>query len=221
MHPNNTTFPLRRPQSCPVCGREFYAYACQNKTYCSQLCGYKGRRMRCLDHFWDRVDKSGDCWLWTGNRFPAGLGYGRFIRWPAHRIAYELTHGSIPDGLCVLHSCDNPPCVRPDHLFLGTITDNNADRDAKGRLARGDDHWTRLYPERVLRGDQHPKRRRPETAARGEQHGCAKLTATAVRQIRRDYASGSFRLQDLAERYGVGISAIHSVVRLLTWRHID
>lgn len=50
-----------------------------------------------------------------------------------HRVAWTVAYGSIPDGLCVLHHCDNPPCVRPDHLFLGTVIDNNADRDAKGR----------------------------------------------------------------------------------------
>lgn len=89
--------------------------------------------------FWKQVDKSGKCWTWTGAL--TYNGYGRFtiggatIR--AHRFAYELCRGEITNGLNVCHTCDNPKCVRPDHLFLGTIADNHADRNVKGRQARG------------------------------------------------------------------------------------
>ena len=87
--------------------------------------------------FWSKVDKSGECWTWT-----AGLdshGYGRFhtgVQRSAHRVAWEFAVGRVPDGLWVLHACDNPPCVRPDHMFLGTARDTTADMIAKGR-ARG------------------------------------------------------------------------------------
>lgn len=100
------------------------------------------------ERFWAKVNKNGpmhpvlqtQCWLWT-----AGLldfGYGRFRSrvhsWDegAHRVSWALTYGPVPDGLDVLHKCDNPPCVNPEHLFLGTQRDNNLDRDAKGRTQR-------------------------------------------------------------------------------------
>lgn len=87
------------------------------------------------ERFWQRVDMGGACWRWMGARLPAGYGRLSFQRRSmyAHRVAYLLTYGVIPEGLCVLHRCDNPPCVRPDHLFLGTQTDNARDRERKNR----------------------------------------------------------------------------------------
>ena len=83
------------------------------------------------------------CLEWQGYRKPKGYGtigsggqYGKMLR--THRVAFEEANGSIPDGMCVLHSCDNPPCCNPDHLFLGVDVDNVADRDAKGRTAKGE-----------------------------------------------------------------------------------
>lgn len=91
--------------------------------------------------FWPKVEKTDSCWLWRGEITKDG--YGRTgakkdgSTRGAHRIAWELTNGPIPDGLFVLHKCDNPPCVRPEHLFLGTQADNRRDCVAKGRQPRG------------------------------------------------------------------------------------
>ena len=89
-------------------------------------------------HFWSRLDRSGECWEWQGSRTEHGYGHLKFMgRYrPAHRVAYELAVGEIAPGLHVCHRCDNPPCCRPDHLFLGTPADNRADSMAKGRSIR-------------------------------------------------------------------------------------
>jgi hypothetical protein len=88
-----------------------------------------------LDRFWSRVDKGAGCWEWTGGKSD-GYGqlcdeYGRKVR--AHRYSYTIHHGPIPSGRVVRHTCDNPGCVNPSHLLLGTQLDNAADRDVRGR----------------------------------------------------------------------------------------
>jgi len=93
------------------------------------------------ERFWQKVDKSGDCWLWTGYINPSG--YGQFqetstLSERAHRTSWKLANGPIPPGMFVCHHCDNPPCVNPAHLFIGTGNDNMADKVAKGRQARGE-----------------------------------------------------------------------------------
>jgi hypothetical protein len=90
------------------------------------------------DRFWSRVNKTEVCWEWTANLH---CGYGRIVylcqELESHRVSWKLAYGAIPDGLWVLHKCDNRKCVRPDHLFLGTVVDNVKDRDSKGRQATG------------------------------------------------------------------------------------
>lgn len=86
--------------------------------------------------FWAKVDKTDGCWLWTAST--TAKGYGQLQVRPgvmssAHRYSYTIHNGVIPDGLHILHTCDNPRCVRPDHLFLGTNKDNSRDMVAKGR----------------------------------------------------------------------------------------
>src|SRR3990167_930519 len=86
---------------------------------------------------WNRVDTSGDCWVWTGARHKSGYAYMTGPNPPKtvriNRLAYELCNGPIPVGLDVCHSCDNKLCVRPSHLWVGTRAENNHDRERKGR----------------------------------------------------------------------------------------
>lgn len=109
-----------------------------------------------------RVSEAG-CWLWTG--YPQAEGYGKMrlegrLQW-AHRAAWRLFVGPVPTGLDVLHHCDNPPCVNPAHLFIGTHRDNMADARQKGRFPRGSAHWRARLTEddvKVIRASSESHR---------------------------------------------------------------
>jgi hypothetical protein len=112
------------------------------------------------------------CILWTKGM--DALGYGRL--WVngqcllAHRWAWMQENGPIPEGMCVCHHCDNPSCINPGHLFLGTHQDNMSDMAAKGRSEHGEMHWSKRYPEKVQRGTDHWTNRNPGKVSRGERH---------------------------------------------------
>jgi HNH endonuclease len=95
------------------------------------------RRRSLADRFWEKVKKTDGCWEWTARRLPKGYGTISCVDHRtslcAHRVSWELHNGPIPDGMWVLHHCDNPQCANPDHLFLGTHTQNMRDMLAKGR----------------------------------------------------------------------------------------
>lgn len=150
-----------------------------------------------------RITSKEGCWEWRGTLLN---GYGcLFVRGQsryAHRISYELEFGPIPCGLIVCHKCDNRKCVRPDHLFLGTLRDNVTDRHAKGRDAKGNANGSRVRPDR-----------RP----RGEAVYNARLTCEKAQQIRDLYAAGGVTERALAKTYGVSRGAISSVLRNWTW----
>jgi len=130
---------LRVQRICEHCGITFSVKPGRAATarFCSRACYHTGTRRSAADRFWEKVDTSRECWEWTGSKRP--LGYGQMgipgTNRPvgAHRISWELHFGPIPDDMFVCHRCDNPKCVRPDHLFLGTPTDNVRDMVAKGR----------------------------------------------------------------------------------------
>lgn len=127
--------------------------------------------------FWSKVDTSDECWIWVGSQRSNGYGcvYNDGRTRSAHRVAYELANGTIPEGLMVLHRCDNRICVSPSHLFLGTAHDNRHDAQQKGRLPTGKQHWSHQTPEHTTKG---------------ERHGSAKLTWEQVREMRQKYADG-------------------------------
>jgi hypothetical protein len=106
------------------------------------------------DRFWSKVDKSGDCWLWTASRGNFGEWHGHYSikgrKYQAHRLAFEETFGPIPDGLQVLHHCDTRGCVNPSHLFLGTQSDNMRDMVAKGRCHLAKLNQTQVSELRAL-----------------------------------------------------------------------
>ena len=185
----------------------------------------KTRRKRPVaDRLWEKVDKSGGpdaCWPYLD--FRDSNGYGSFkldgAGKRAHRIAWAITSGPIPDGMFVCHSCDNPPCCNPTHLWLGTSAENTRDRHQKGRDAKGPTHGTVTRPERNARGDRHGSRLHPERVVRGERSHNAKLTDEIVRDIRHMHASG-VRIIRLSERYDVSPGTIDFVVRRKTWAHV-
>lgn len=148
--------------------------------------------MNIEQRFWTKVDKTNSCWLWTGAKLPKGYGLfkghgrGNIL---AHRFSYGQTKGPIPDGLLVCHECDNPSCVNPDHLFLGSHADNVADMMSKGR-------------------------HRP-ISPKGTTNPNCKITEREVAVIRE--STDSYR--KLAERFGVGKSQIARIKSGQHWSH--
>lgn len=174
-----------------------------------------------LSVFNSAIDKSGGpdaCWPWTRKRNDDG--YGRFkciATYPmAHRVAFRNFVGPVTDDIKVCHSCDNPPCCNPAHLFLGTQADNVADRVKKGRSARGDKHGLRVHPERRARGRRQGAYTKPEKRCKGEGHGNHKLTNSRVRFIR----NSGFSVLVLARKFCVSESTIWCAMVRRTWRHV-
>lgn len=150
-----------------------------------------GVSMREPERFWSKVDvgELDECWEWLAGK--DRNDYGQFwVRrglWQAHRVAWVLTYGPIPEGLFVCHHCDNSSCVNPYHLFLGTNADNVADSARKGRRAKG------------------------------EKNGSSKLTKEEVLDIRDLYATGEWTQQELADEFGVSNPAISYLLSRRTW----
>lgn len=148
------------------------------------------------ERFWSKTETSEhhDCWNWDACTDRGG--YGNFSDKGkmriAHRVAWELSKGDIPEGLCILHKCDNRRCCNPLHLFLGTYLDNNRDRARKNR-------------------NNH---------ALGEAHGLSRLTESAVRQIRELYGTDGHTSVTLAKVFSVSKDAVMSAIRRKTWRHL-
>lgn len=198
--------------TCCVCGIVFERYQghVSRTVFCSRACyltapALAEERTPLSERFWPKVQKTEDCWLWTGALNSKGYGSigaggrsGGVILAP--RAAWELVNGPIPDGLWVLHHCDTPRCVRADpdpsisHLFLGDYRANIADMVSKGRQRSPDQQ--------------------------GEKGPGAKLTDTQVIEIRRRYAQGGTSQARLGAEFNVGAANIGLIVRRKNWRHI-
>jgi len=154
----------------------------------------KHKKRSVLERFNEKyvINEETDCWEWTDYLNPDGYGRLQINKTSigAHRVAYELFIGPIPDGLFVLHSCDNPPCVNPLHLFLGTTQDNTQDKINKNRQQKGE-------------ADRY-----------------SKLTEQEVLEIRARYTTGGITHKQLADNYNVTPGTIYFVVNKITWTHI-
>jgi hypothetical protein len=146
--------------------------------------------------FWAKVNISGptNCWPWMASKIPDGYGNfsinGKIML--THRLAWEFTFGPIPEGMNICHTCDNPPCCNPAHLFLGTQIDNIRDMIQKGHLVIA--HHT------------------------GETNGTHKLTWEQVAEIRRLYLTGDYSQSTLGKMFGVCTNGISLITRNKIWR---
>lgn len=175
--------------------------------------------------FWIKVNKFGPngCWIWTGSLFVKGGGYGIFerrrngvrISMRAHRVAYELIIDKIPDNLILRHTCDNPPCVNPEHLLPGTYKDNAQDMVNRKRMI------TQRFPDRIQRGENHwTARKGTSCLPRGELDAMSKLTELQVLKIRHQYIHTPVSQRNLAKEYGVSQSLIWQIVNNNYWKHL-
>lgn len=154
---------------------------------------------RVIDRFWSKVNKTETCWEWTAGLFHPN-GYGQFcakeiphIR-TAHRFSWFLHNGTIPTGMFVCHHCDNPKCVRPSHLFLGTNSDNMKDCYRKGRM-------------------KNP-------CACGEKHPMSKFTTSQIIEIRRAYKAGEYTIRGLSVLYSCSYPTMAAIVKYESWKSI-
>lgn len=190
-------FPRSKNIKCRHCNKEFHPEANHVKC-CSEKCGHASRKTKSVEQrFWKYVNKTEECWLWTGSIRSTGYGQlmtnnknGKRTMSTASRISWELHFGEIPENLNVLHKCDNRKCVNPSHLFLGTNADNMIDKINKGRQLRG------------------------------SQFSFAKLNEKDIVKIREDHNLGIYTQSELCKIYNMSATSISKIIRRKSWKHI-
>lgn len=182
---------------CRNCGVEFRYKPSRKSQFCGKQCYISWVSaplgVRFLRHLSGPTDTG--CIEWTAKRNHNGYGIMLVTgsgdkKILTHRVAWEIANGPIPAGMYVLHRCDNPPCVNIEHLFLGTLADNNRDKYEKGRCPRG------------------------------ERCGKSNLTDDDIREIRRLYETGSLSQQAIAEQFGIVQQSVHKIVAHKRWTHV-
>lgn len=168
------------------------------------------------------VCKIDGCWEWQKWKDKDGYGLIKIEKsyHRAHRVSWSLHNSEIPEGLVVMHLCDNPRCVNPNHLALGTVAANNFDRNRKGRSAKGDQNGSRKYPERVSKGIRKARAEKPERFARGERSARSRLKPEQVIEIRRAYAAKELNQVQLAEIYKISQASLSYLILRKSWKHI-
>lgn len=190
---------------CSQCGKQFrcqpHRYANGHKKYCSMACRDKARQERAVENttarFWGSVNRTADCWEWTGATlkglpvFSLPLGPGRTTVRSARRVSYQLRYGrdALTPGQPILVVCDNPLCIRPEHLIVGTHAAKAARTARAGRTTRG------------------------------ERSASAKLTTDMVVEIRTRYAAGKISQAKLAKEFGLAQATVSELLRRETWHH--
>lgn len=192
---------LETQHFCKQCGAAFFRYcppsllARGHGFFCNRACfNAFNAELGIEKRFLKKVVKSDGCWEWNGFRNPDGYGVVKFRDrlWRTHRVAWVIYRGEIPEGLCVLHRCDNAACVRPDHLFIGTQGDNAADRDSKGR-------------HKPFHGSDHPR---------------SKILEEDVLKMRSLFKAGS-PIFEIAKLFPViSYDAVCKIVHSKLWKHV-
>ena len=156
-----------------------------------------------MKRFWDKVDikSSLECWDWQASK--NHKGYGKFTfqyqYWRSHRFAWYITNGDIPEGMHVLHNCDNVKCCNPNHLRLGTNSENAKDRKDRNRYMSGDRNY--FYGKHFS----------------GELAASSKLKSTEVSQIKDLYKNGVYNMTQLGQLYNVSKTTTRMAIRGFTW----
>lgn len=180
---------------CPVCRGHFSSTEMRIATgrgkYCSRACKDLALRVPAAERFWSKVDKDGPicralgpCWLWLAALWGT-TRYGKFgpdhgASILAHRYSWELAYGAIPEGMKVLHKCDNPQCVNPAHLFLGTTADNAADMIRKGRNRTGERHHAAKLSREAVEAIREAAGSGVPQVDLARQHGVSEATISSI-----------------------------------------